>query len=105
MLQKGPYNLPRRPVEEGDIPVAELEMLLAIFAAFNDPRNISELFHNSYATMAGVRPDTQTLGDILLALVVAQIAWDFALRALERVDINTAIRFLQLSTRMLRQAA
>ena len=104
-LKRGLYNLPARPVVDGDITLPELQLLLAIFAAFNDPRNPSDSFHSAYATMAGIRPDTQVLGDILEALVKAQIAWEFALRAIERANINIAMRFMQLSIRMLQQAA
>ena len=98
-------DLPLLPLGEGDLPLFSFIRLAIYEGRLPDITNRPEAFDNAYATLAGGHPESSILTLILSGKADAETAAQHAVRALLRVDVNLAIRFVDHMRRMLAQSA
>ena len=94
-----------RFLEEGDVPAFRALIKIGIYSGRIDLANIPQGFHDAYATLAGERPDTQTLKDILEGRADIPTALRFALKAITKAPIEQTVKFFKLMKKMIDQAA
>ena len=98
-------RVPVKEVADGDVLSFSFMQLAIILGRLKDPKNRPQPFDDAWATLSGLRPETQELTEVLLGRALLQLAARLALRALTQVDVSTALRFLASQQRQFLQAA
>jgi hypothetical protein len=94
--------------KNGDIPAFEALVSLALYGAtidFENAAGIPQKYLDAWSTLANAQVDGQVVVSIIHGTLELEQALKFAVKAITRIPINDAIRFLQLMERMIGQAA